>query len=251
MSGANAELNDSELLAELERDMAACKELVPKAPHAPAADARELALERLESERGVAARLRSLPGPWRWLLVAAVASATTAASLSMTPRPDLELYPSGRMAVVLVALFALTAAACWRLLRPIHRPPLSPAVDYAMLIVSAALPTIVAVSPMDHVGAPAGDGAAFIIACTKCMSFGAVFGLPVMLLAVAARRANVGGPAVAALAGVAAGLTGNLVLQVHCPITEPGHVLLGHAAMLAPLGLVAAVWQTAKTRAKT
>jgi hypothetical protein len=70
-----------------------------------------------------------------------------------------------------------------------------------------------------------------------------MLGLPVLLVAFAVRRAEVDGAALGALAGVAAGLTGNLALQVHCPITHTAHLLIGHATLIIVLGTAAFLWR--------
>jgi hypothetical protein len=77
--------------------------------------------------------------------------------------------------------------------------------------------------------------------CGRCAAFGAVMGLPVLAFALLARRAHVEG-VVASLAGVAAGLTGNLALQLHCPNTNVAHQLLGHWVVLLVLPLATVVW---------
>ena len=124
-----------------------------------------------------------------------------------------------------------------------------------LLIVGAAMPFLLVLIPIEHIGAQPGEGGAFVVLCLKCFSFGLVFGLPVLLLAYATRRANVDGAGVVALAGVAAALTGNLALHLHCPVTDVAHIMLGHASLVFFLGLTAAllmpacrVWRSLRSR---
>jgi hypothetical protein len=107
--------------------------------------------------------------------------------------------------------------------------------------VGVLVPCVLTLIPLDHHGVAAGEGAIFALECGRCAAFGAVMGLPVLVLALLARRSRLEG-VVAALAGVAAGLTGNLVLQIHCPNTNVVHQLLGHWVVLLFLPVATAIW---------
>lgn len=89
------------------------------------------------------------------------------------------------------------------------------------------------------------------MACFKCIGFGGATGAAILALAFLMRRAQVDGAAVAALAGVAAGLTGNLTLQLHCPIVDPTHLILAHAMLLVIFGAATAMWQPKTGGSKT
>jgi hypothetical protein len=234
---------------ELEQDMKACRELTsPTALEEPVsaeelAPIRDVVKSQVAEEVGLVSRLRALPTWQRIAMAFALSALVTIATAIATPRADMALYPSGHMLALLAAMATLTFAASWRLLRPLHRPPPSAWSGWALLVMGVAAPFIMSLIPLAHEGAAAGAGAAFAVGCAKCFGFGAALGLPVLLLAFLARRAHVDGAAVAALGGVAAGLTGNLTLQVHCPITDPHHLLLGHASLLVLLAGAAALWR--------
>jgi hypothetical protein len=230
--------------------MAACQKLVSRG----SGDSPDLGPLRrdvdrlLAGERGVLAWLRSLPTGQRLAMVLFMAVVTAIAALAVlpaNPRPGLEVHSPERLAVTLAALFLLTAVATWRLLRPLHQPP--PPRWQSALLVAAGLfmPVVLALAPhgasaQEHaVIYAAEEGATFLRNSLLCFTFGAVLGLPVLVVAMLLRRADIDGAAVAALAGVAAGLTGNMALQLHCPNTTPKHLLLGHATLL--VALVAAV----------
>ena len=195
-----------------------------------------------EKEQGLLSSLRSLRTPYRIGLVIAAVVLVTVASLVTTPRADIAAYPTGRMVLTLALLGMAAGAAAARLLRPVHAPPPNVWVSRALLVVGVLTPCLLALIPLHHDGAPAGAGSAFVANCGRCLGFGGALGLPVLLLALWARRTRVDGAAVAVLGGVTAGLAGNLALQVHCPITDPSHLLVGHVTLLALLGVVAAVW---------
>jgi hypothetical protein len=215
----------------------------PSASDAELAELRGRIAADLEGEKTFLGRLRALKTIQRTALVIGMMIVVTVLTVATTPRHDLAAYPMGRMAAALLVLAFVSGAASWRLLRPLYAPPPNVWVSRSLLIMGVLTPVVLALMPLDHAGGAAGEGAAFAAACGKCLGFGGILGLPVLVLAFLVRRAHVDGAAIAALAGVAAGLTGNLTLQVHCPITEPTHLLLGHALLLAVLGVGAALWK--------
>ena len=235
-------------VADLDDDMAAVRRLAGAAmdqePAAAEIDAlRGQMVALLREERGPLAALRARPSWQRLSLVAAAAAAVVVASFAFTPRGDLAGYPAAHMFATLTLLGLLTVAAGWRLLRPLHLPPLPVWTGRALLAVGVLAPVALALVPIDHQGAAAGQGADFAIACGRCMGFGAALGAPVLVLALLARRARIDGASVAALGGVVAGLTGNLALHLHCPVSEPLHVILGHGILLVLLGVIASLWR--------
>ncbi len=234
----------------LQREIASARRLVGDAADPARTD--EVTLGQLETqinrriagETGLLARMRAWPTWLRLGVVVMLSVATTILTALSMPREDLGAYPSGRMVVTLGLLGALTAAAAGRLLRPLYRPRPGVWSGRLLLFMGMVMPCLISLWPLHgHIGAPAGEGVAFAMRCGKCLGFGGALGIPVLLVAFAVRRANIDGAAVAALAGVAAGLTGNLTLQVHCAITNTEHLLLGHAALLAIFGIFAAMWR--------
>jgi hypothetical protein len=197
---------------------------------------------RIARERGVLAWLCSLSTPMRLALVCGTLSLlVVAAALFLPRREDLAAYPLWRMVLTLAVFALLAAGASWRVLRPLHLPPASTRLSTMLLVLGLAIPCALAVIPLPHQGVAAGAGAQFALECGRCAGFGAVMGLPVLVLALMAGRSRIEG-VVAALAGVAAGLTGNLVLQLHCPNTDVGHQLLGHWVVLLVLPIATALW---------
>jgi hypothetical protein len=229
--------------ADVETELVACKELVPEEPAPDLRPLQARVKNLLAEERGLIASLRSLPTHQRVSLVLALSVLVTVGALLLTPRGDLAAYPAARMAITLAILFTVTAFASWRLLRPLHLPPPRRAGSTVLLVGGMLMPFVMSVLPLGHIGHPPGLGAEFVFGCMRCLLFGGALGLPVLILALTMRRAAVDGAAVAALAGVAAGLTGNLVLQVHCPITDQAHLLGGHALLLVVLAAAAWLWR--------
>lgn len=192
---------------------------------------------RLERERGLLAWLRSRSTQVRVGLVGALGAVMALLALALTPRADLAVYPISRMALVVVGLTALATWTITHGLRPLHRPPRT--TGWAILALALMVPMALALLPVAHAAHPAsleGAGDDFLRRAMACFLFGAITGLPVLVLArFVDRRAHtnrVSGLLAAALAG----LVGNLALQFHCPITHLPHLLVGHAAV--GLGLV-------------
>lgn len=236
------------------RELEACEQLARRGLEAELEEAiadsiRGEITERIAAERGLVATLRALPTSQRLAGIVLASLAVTVLAWLMMPRADMDHYPRGRMLITLGALFGLTVAANLRLLRPLHLPKPPAWTGAVLLLAGIAAPIVLAVVPLTafgHEEFAAGEGGAFAVGCFKCLSFGAVLGLPVLLLAGLMRRANVDGAAIVALGGVAAGLTGNLTLQVHCPIVDTGHLLLGHASLLFILIAAILLWRSGK-----
>lgn len=239
--------SDNPPLADLERDLAALRELAA-APddHGPDDDVLAALRTRIEAdqeaEKGLLGRLRSLPTTTRRLVAGAVALGFTLLSGLLLPRPNLGQYPTLRMALILGAMAVLCGVAVWRILKPLHEPRPSATADRVLLVLGVLAPVLFACWPMPAELRHEATGT-FVGRAMSCLAFGGVLGIPVLGLAVAMRRARVDGAAVAALAGVAAGLTANLGLQLHCPATDPSHILVSHASLVVLLAPAAALWR--------
>lgn len=194
-------------------------------------------VDSLAREIGPRAWLRSLPGPWRTALLALGAFGVVALVASIRPRVDLESYPMGRMLLFAVLTGGLTAFMVPLLARPVHRPP-ARATPWALAL-ALAVPVALAVLPAAHAVGPE-RALPFAHRALACFAFGTVTGLPALALAWAVERQDPQPLARALLAAATAGLAGNMVLQAHCPITTPLHLLVSHSVIGAVL--VALVW---------
>lgn len=241
------EPNHVETPIDLEQEMAACRQALGRIDELERLPL-PAELEQLRTDvdavvardTGWLGKLRGLRRGSRAALMALVVGLLTVIVVWLTPRADLGQYPAAQMGVAVGLLAMLTMGASWRLLRPLHLP--APRRHRTALLVGAAVaaPFVLALWPLGYVGAPAGEGSAFVVACAKCLAFGGALGFPVGVFSHVMRRDHVGGAAVAGLGGVVAGLVGNLCLQVHCSITDPAHLLVGHAPLLVLFGALAA-----------
>lgn len=197
------------------------------------------AVERsIQQDRGLRAWLRSRPTWWRYVVGAGAAALVVGSSLAK-PRVDLALYPRARLLLELALLVALILFAGGRWLRPLHRPAASPAVSGVLVALAALAPALLALLPAAHTAhamSVAGAGDDLLPRALACFAYGAVLGIPVALLGLGLGRAQRAGAA-ALLAVLAGALAGVAALQLHCPITHPAHLVLGHATIPAALGL--------------
>ena len=162
-----------------------------------------------------------------------------------TARPPCT-YPPVRLVGEAAILFVSLWAAIHFSLRPLYLPP-RPWPRRAVLVVALTVPAVLAVlGPPAHVAYPAslaGTGLDFWPRALACLKFGAAMAVPAILVLLWADRTQGKSLMLAALVAGAGGLTGNLVLHVHCAITDPLHLLVGHATvglvLVAPLLLVA------------
>jgi hypothetical protein len=197
---------------------------------------------RIDGDRSPAGWLKSRPTWLRSTIALSVVGTIVLSALILMRRPDFDDYPTGRMVGTLVVMGVLLTVSLLLGLRPIQRPMLpkwmNRTVTTAGIVaafVFAAMPSsylpavqLVPENPLHALGMP-------------CLYFGVLLGVPVYGVA---RLLDRGGNAISAvLAAVAAGLTGNLVLQIHCPATDPLHQIFGHftvvvAFVLAAAGLV-------------
>ena len=135
------------------------------------------------------------------------------------------------MALVLLSLFA---AGLWLgadALRSWHRPALSfggatlrVGLSLALLVGLSVLPVPIELSP--YTTPP--RGMPLLVHAGSCLLFGLGIALPTFLVCQALSR---GAPYTTWMAAVVSGLVGNLALQLHCPITEHAHLLVGHAGL--------------------
>ncbi len=198
--------------------------------------------ELIGRDEGMLGYLRSRTAGQRVFFVALVAVAATGAALAMRPIEHLTGAGMWCFAAMLMLVATITVLACWRLMRPLHLPPANRWVGNLLLLTGVALPFLMAFTLNHEAGKPVGTGALYYKQCAMCLALGLVLGLPVLGLALLLRRAKVDGAAIGALAGVAAGLTSYLTLHVHCTISDPAHVVGGHASVLLVLTVGAAVW---------
>ena len=185
-------------------------------------------------ERGARAWLRSRPTPIRLVLAAGTAALLLMLVVAFSRRADLGVYPLLRLSATL-AIYTLLAGMLLRsALVRLQQPWPVAASRWPLLALAVALPFVAASLPVAHALHPAsleGAGADFTRRAVACFTYGGVVALPVVLLTIGLARTRIVGDVLAPVVGVSAALVGMAALELHCPITHPVHLLVGHATV--------------------
>jgi hypothetical protein len=165
-------------------------------------------------------------------------------TLFFTPRPDIDVYPALRMLLITSTLLVLLGVALREGLRPLQRASIG--AHGLLLVLALFIPIVLAALPAAHSAhalSVGGVGQSLIPRALACFVFGVALGLPLLVSMRAMDRLEHATVTRALWAAAATGLLGNLSLSLHCPLTHPAHLLLGHAsvgiALAAVYGLLA------------
>lgn len=187
------------------------------------------------AERGFRAWMRALPTRARVALVAVFGLTLVLLMTAASPRPDLGQLEAGALAVR-AFVFSLAFAGSLAVgLRPLHRPLAPRWVELSLVAASPLALAILAWWPLGALGTDPDD----MRAAASCFGSGLVFGLPVYVIMRLLDRGGRRAPAL--LAGIAAAVTSNAMLSLHCGNDAFLHVLCGHGALGLVFVLLAAI----------
>jgi hypothetical protein len=155
-------------------------------------------------------------------------------------RADLAAYPLAHLLAYLGSLATLIAVCTFAALRPLHRPSLPKLTGIGLGLLAVAATVVLAIVPDFHTHAPLPSGG-LLAHASPCFVYGFLVGAPIYA---ALRVLDRGNPLGRVLAASAAGLTGNLVLELQCPSGGVDHRVVGHAGVVAlyVLGVLALEW---------
>ncbi len=198
--------------------------------------------ERIEAEDSQPlSKLKSQPTWVRRAIALSVIAVIVMIAGPLAPRADIGTYPVVRMALHVGALLGLAGLCAWVALKPLHVPAWSHAKCWAAIGFATSCTFILCVLPQVEstmVGSAGG-----------CFAFGTLLSIPIFAFV---RQLDRGAVLSAVLAGAAGGLVGNVVLQLHCPVTERGHLLTGHFLVLVAfvlVGVTVRLWRYPRSRA--
>jgi hypothetical protein len=225
-------------------DEARARELLHAQPEPvalPDLSALEAELEReIAAEQGVRADLRALSTPRRYLSVLLPLCLLAGVTLLVRPRLDLAVYPAGRMALVLGVVGSLLLSSLLLALWSLAWRPLPEALRKLAVLLAPLSLFVLYVLPPAHAAHPASvqaEGMSALIArALPCLMIGSVVAASAFAFLRAFDR---GATRAGWLFAACAGLYANLLLQLHCSVTAPAHMLLGHlgVALLALLAV--------------
>ena len=194
----------------------------------------------LAAETGARAWLRSRATPVRVLVVVFVASVL----VFVGGQPADETVEPVEAMLWWLFGFAVSAFAClWVLVAPLGRPRPPPATRVLLVGAALALPLVYAVG-----GSSSRAPGSFAEQAVGCFVYGTILALPFLGVVWLFERSD--RPWLTRVVGVGAvgGLVANAALALHCPNTEVGHLVLGHAMVGALLAGMGALWALARTR---
>ena len=198
---------------------------------------------KLAQERGLAAWLRSRPTPVRAMLASFALCVIVVGTMALWLRPDFDVYPAGRMQAVLLSIAGLIVLELVLVLWPLQLPA-APQWLMAAAVTCAPIGLFFWYSaPAAHLGhprsIPAQSTGELVWHAVRCLVVGSVVAGGVYSLL---RGIDRGGTNRLLLMAACAGLAGNLLLQLHCPMTSPMHLVIGHLGVLV-LCFGFAVWR--------
>jgi hypothetical protein len=180
--------------------------------------------ERIKADRGVLAWLRCRPTSQRFGMVLLALASAMALTLWKFQRPDFIVYPAPRLAITFSVYLVALALSIRELVRPLYT---GRGRTELFIVLTGALPLLVAALP----AAIRSEDAPTIGHGHDCIPVGMLAGFLLMLIVRAFDRAPRIGTGPALLLGNTAGLFGNLILMLHCPIDRPTHLLVTHALL--------------------
>jgi len=152
--------------------------------------------------------------------------------------------PAAFVAVAVGSMFALLGTSLFLALRPLHRPPLPRWARGALVVTTLVCTCALALFAPHEAPDPT---VGLVQHVSPCLFIGLLVGLPVYGLL---RLLDRGGGNVALLGACAAGLMGDLVLQLHCPHHSLEHLMAAHfgVVLLFIGGLGAIHWAIERAR---
>lgn len=193
--------------------------------------------------------LRSRATWMRRLIALSAAGLVVGVGGVVTLRDNFAQLPVPYIVAALGSLGVLLGLSLHQALRPLHQPPIkgwqSRAIVGLTLLATAGVALLAPTDLPVEIGASAG----LFAHVGPCLFWGLLFGVPVYLML---RLLDRGSSTAALIAACAAGLSSNLVLQLHCPRSDPEHLMASHFAVallfVAGLGIVHWVVDRRSTR---
>lgn len=200
----------------------------------------------VEAERGPRAWLRSRPTGQR-LTVACVAVLLVTALGTRHLRPDFVDLAKPALVAWLVAFVATAWVAVRAALPVLGRAPHLAATR--ALELGLGLPAVYALAAASTLAAgPVTSAKSFVAQTLGCFGYGLLLSAPLIALLWLLDRGA--GPRRRLLSAAAAcGLAANAALVLHCPSSDPLHLMLGHAAIAGVLVLAAWLLSAREPRA--
>ncbi len=200
---------------------------------------RALIFEQIQNPR-LLDRIRSQPTNAQHSMALRLSMVIALAILVALRRPDILEYSIIRMTIAASLLVFAGIAALRFAQRPLHLPEASNRRRLATLLLVVAAPLVLALLPDAHTHdfLHFHSSKAMWMLAGSCFLFGIATGAPLLVFTLAISPTGLRDRRKFLMAGLSAVILGNFTLQLHCPITDPLHLLLGHAGVLLPFALL-------------
>lgn len=182
------------------------------------------------------------PHALRFVLTAGAALSLLVLTFAVSPRPDLAEMTHWEDWLGLAALVGLAAPCITLALQRVDR--MAPPTSRALGVWTAAI--VLSGVMTGASGAATAPSDLLLPKALACLAFGGTVGAAAFATWYAGERRSWLEPNTAILGAVGCALLGQAALQLHCPINDVSHLMLGHAA-LGPLAL-ALGWGLAQRR---
>lgn len=183
------------------------------------------------------------PHALRFVLTAGAALTLLVLTVTFSPRPDLAGMNHWEDWLGLAALIGLAAPCITLALQRVDRLPPPPSRTLGVWTAAIVL-SLMVTGASGTVEAPSDS---LLPKALACLAFGGAVGAAAFATWYAGERRSWLEPNTAILGAVGCALLGQATLQLHCPINDVSHLMLGHAA-LGPLAF-AIGWGLAQRRA--
>ena len=189
-----------------------------------------------DEDKSVGGFLRSRPTAIRRLIAFIAFAGILVVAVLTKPLPDGAI--TGAWIASSAAFVALLVVTLFAAIRPLYVATLPRTTGYLLGALTIAATVAAALLPLADAHASSGGS---LPHPSVCLGMGLLIGLPVYALL---RIIDRGNPLGGLVAAAAAGLGGNLFLQMHCPTGDSTHLLMGHAtvAIMFVMGLGIVHW---------
>jgi len=191
---------------------------------------------QVAAEKGLAAWLRNRSTVGRVGIAMLSVVVVSLLVLALTGRVDWSVYPMPRMAWILGGLSLLYLLLVWYALLPAYKPTPQRIAIVALAILGLGLPFVQGLLPMAHDLHPMslrGAGDDLVSLAVACFVFGSVVAIPLVVVVALLDRDQQNSRFRLLFTALCGGSAGIIALQLHCPITQPVHLLWGHATVAA------------------
>jgi hypothetical protein len=205
--------------------------------------------EQVAAEKGLAAWLRNRATPERLGIAIISVVAISLLVLLLTGRVDWPVYPLPRMGWMLGGLGLLYLLMVWIALLPAYKPTPQRVVIVGLAALGLALPFVQGLLPMAHdlhTMSLQGAGDDLLSKAVACFTFGSIVAIPLVVIVALLDRDRQGSGFRRLFTALCGGLAGILALQLHCPITQPIHLIWGHATVATGMVLMVGLFHAVR-----